>query len=59
MQIFHREIFLQICYDVHIGLYFFLEKVDIIPIIPNIYCYYVQTKKKEVMKFSNRDFSYL
>ena len=27
--------------------------------IPNICCYYVQTKKKEVMKSSNRDFSYL
>ena len=59
IQIFHREIFLQIWYDVQVGLYFFFEKVDIIPIIPNIYCYYVQTKKSKVMKSSSRNFSHL
>ena len=30
-----------------------------IPTIPNICCYYVQMKKKKVMKSNNRDFSYL
>lgn len=59
MQIFHREIFCQILYDVQVGLYFFFEKVDIIPIFPKIYCCYVQTNESEVMKSSNRDFSYL
>ena len=59
IQIFHREIFLQIWYDVQVGLYFFFEKVDIIPIFPKIYCCYVQTNESEVMKSSNRDFSYL
>ena len=56
---FVKRFFLQIWYDVQVGLYFFFEKVDMIPTIPNICCYYVQTKKKEVMKSSNRDFSYL
>ena len=56
MQIFHREIFLKIWYDVQVGLYFFFGKVDIIRTVPNISCYYVPN---EVMKSSSKYFSYL